>query len=92
MWQYLETCTVCVEKVCDFKKKESPTRIDLKKGAGETVLYFLYMLLPVSLQRSWIYTFKKKKKESSSSTKNTAQDQSALVFSFATYNGGYYAM
>lgn len=42
-------CAVCMGKVCKFQK--SPNRMDLTKGAAETVLYFLYMLLPVSLQR-----------------------------------------
>lgn len=68
--------------------KKSPDKTDSKKGAGKTVSCFMYMLLPVSLQRSWIYTFLKKK-ESSSKTK--AQDQSALVFLSAMYmyKGGY---
>lgn len=48
---------VCMGEVCNFQK--SPNGTDLTKSAAETVLYFLYMLLPVSLQRSWIYTFLK---------------------------------
>lgn len=73
-----------------FMISKIPTKIDSKKGAGETAVYFLYMLLPVSLQRIVGYT--PFKKESSSSTKNTAQDQSALMFLPAIYKRGYYDM
>lgn len=37
---------------------------------------------------SWIYTLKRIQQLN----QNTAQDQSALVFSSATYKGGYYDM
>lgn len=61
-------------EVYDYK----PTKIDSKKAAGDTVLYFFYMLLPVSLQRNLDIHLKK---NPAAQAKNTVQDQSALVFS-----------
>ena len=55
-----QQCDSILNMCCLYGKGfQTNTRIELQKAAGESVLYFLYMLLHVSLQRSWTYTLKK---------------------------------
>lgn len=66
-------CSVWMREVYDHK----PTKIDPQKGAGVTFVFLLHVAACFSSKELDLHF----KKESSSSSKNTAQDQSALVFS-----------